>query len=178
MREIAARGDGLSLDRAGRPLPASHEGRASLSALLAEVRSGGHEGAMTIPRKSSADAYSVLVVPSPSPLAEAAWNRSLPPASVMLVHDPDGRIVNPDEVLRASLGLTPGAAKLVAALANNLNLRSFADREGITIHTARYHLRTALARTGARSQVDLVSLAVRHLRDLGVRAPTPLPGGD
>jgi len=178
MREIAARGDGLSLDRAGRPLPASHEGRANLGALLAKVRSGGHQGTMTIPRKSAADAYSVLVVPSPSPLAEAAWDRSLPPASVMLVHDPDGRIVNADEVLRASLGLTPGAAKLVAALAGNHDLRSFADREGITIHTVRYHLRTALARTGTRSQVDLVGLAVRHLRDLGLREPTPLPGGE
>jgi DNA-binding CsgD family transcriptional regulator len=94
----------------------------------------------------------------------------------MFVHDPEGRIVNADEVLRASLGLTPGAARLVAALAGNDDLKSFAEREGVTIHTVRYHLRTALARTGMRTQAELVRLAVRHIHDLGLREPVPFRG--
>jgi DNA-binding CsgD family transcriptional regulator len=173
MQEIAARGDGLSLDRAGRPLPASHEGRSGLGALLEQVRSGAGEGSMMISRKVASDPYSVLVVPSPTPLAEGVWDRSPRATTLMFVHDPEGRIVNADEVLRASLGLTPGAARLVAALAGNDDLKSFAEREGVTIHTVRYHLRTALARTGMRTQAELVRLAVRHIHDLGLREPVP-----
>jgi len=62
-----------------------------------------------------------------------------------------------------------GAARLLAALAAADDLQTFALREGITIHTARFHLRTALARTGARTQVELVRLAVGLLRDLGTQ---------
>jgi DNA-binding CsgD family transcriptional regulator len=47
-----------------------------------------------------------------------------------------------------------------------MDLRDFAEAKGITIHTARFHLRTALARTGTRTQVELVRMAVRLLRDL------------
>ncbi|MEX2319623.1 MAG: helix-turn-helix transcriptional regulator, partial [Bauldia sp.] len=85
------------------------------------------------------------------------------------VHDPDGESPSDAELLAAALGLTRGAARLLAAIAANDDLRSYAEREGITIHTARFHLRTALARTGARTQAELVRLAVRLLRDLGSR---------
>jgi DNA-binding CsgD family transcriptional regulator len=144
--------------------------------LLEQVRSGAGEGSMMISRKVASDPYSVLVVPSPTPLAEGVWDRSPRATTLMFVHDPEGRIVNADEVLRASLGLTPGAARLVAALAGNDDLKSFAEREGVTIHTVRYHLRTALARTGMRTQAELVRLAVRHIHDLGLREPVPFRG--
>jgi DNA-binding CsgD family transcriptional regulator len=173
MHEIAARDDGLSLDRAGRPLPASHDGRRGLGELIQQVRYGRGDGAMMIPRKAAGEPYSLLVVPSPTPLAEGVWDRSPRATTLIIVHDPEGRIVNASDVLRASLGLTPSAARLVAALAGGDDLKSFAEREGVTIHTARYHLRTALARTGTRSQADLVRLAVSHMRDLGLRAQTP-----
>jgi hypothetical protein len=42
-------------------------------------------------------------------------------------------------------------------------------REGVTIHTARFHLRTALTRTGTKTQADLVRSAVRLLRDMALR---------
>ena len=98
-------------------------------------------------------------------------DRRPPTQTLIFVHDPEGRIVDADEVLRASLGLTPSAARLVAALASNHDLKSFAEREGLSIHTVRYHLRTAFARTGTRTQADLVRLAVRHIHDLGLRHP-------
>ena len=176
MREIASRGDGLALDRAGRPLPATHEGRSDLSALIEEVRVGRRRRNHHDPAENADDPYSVLVVPSPTPLAEGVWDRSPRATTLIFVHDPEGRIVNADEVLRASLGLTPGAARLVAALAGSDDLKSFAEREGVTIHTARYHLRTALTRTGTRTQADLVRLAVRHIHDLGLREATPAQG--
>ena len=74
-----------------------------------------------------------------------------------------------EEILQTGLGLTPGAARLVAALAADDDLQAFAVREGVTIHTARFHLRTALERTGAGTQAGLVKLVVRLLTDLGSR---------
>jgi DNA-binding CsgD family transcriptional regulator len=175
MQEIAGRGDGLALDRAGRPLPASHEARSDLSALIERARAGEREGTMTIRRRVAGDPYSLLVVPSPTQLAGGSADRG-PRTTLIFVHDPDGRIVDADEVLRASLGLTPGAARLVAALASNHDLESFAEREGLSIHTVRYHLRTAFARTGTRTQADLVRLAVRHIHDLGLRQAPMVSG--
>ena len=61
---------------------------------------------------------------------------------------------------------------LVAALAADDNLKAFAAREGVTIHTARFHLRTALTRTGTKTQSDLVHSAARLLRDMALRGQT------
>ena len=71
-------------------------------------------------------------------------------------------------VLERALNLPKGAAKVIVALAGDEDLKSFAEREGVTIHTARFHLHTALARTGTRSQAELVRIAVRLLRDFAL----------
>jgi DNA-binding CsgD family transcriptional regulator len=63
----------------------------------------------------------------------------------------------------------------VAALAGDHDLKSYAEKAGITIHTARFHLRTALERAGVRSQAELVRVAVRLLRDLALSRPTDAP---
>ena len=88
--------------------------------------------------------------------------------ALVLVHDPDSRSQAPPEVLERALNLPKGAAKVVVALAGDEDLKSFAEREGVTIHTARFHLHTALARTGTRSQAELVRIAVRLLRDFAL----------
>jgi DNA-binding CsgD family transcriptional regulator len=73
-------------------------------------------------------------------------------------------------ILAQGLRLPKGAARLVASLAAGNDLKSFAKTEGITIHTARFHLRTALTRTGTKSQAELVRLAVQLLRDFALMA--------
>jgi DNA-binding CsgD family transcriptional regulator len=172
VRAIASRGDGFALDRSGHPLPVNIEARRRLEELIEAVRSGGAGGALSVPRKEGGRPYAVLVAPSPSPLTEGGWEASGRASILVLVHDPASRPVAAADLLRESLGLPPAAARLVAALAGDDDLQSFAAREGITIHTARFHLRTALNRTGARTQAELVRLAVRLLRDLGLRAGT------
>jgi len=87
------------------------------------------------------------------------------------VHDPEAEAAGMADMLEQGLSLPKGAARLVAALAADDDLKSFAEREGVTIHTARFHLRTALARTGARTQAELVRLAVRLLRDFALAEP-------
>jgi DNA-binding NarL/FixJ family response regulator len=167
MNAIAKRADGLSLDRSGRPLIASLAARRRFDVLLNDVSKAGAGGVLSVPRTSGARDYAVLVAPSPASLSQLRWDKSAIPGALVLVHDPDSRSRAP-EVLEQALHLPKGAAKLVAALAADDDLKSFAEREGVTIHTVRFHLHTALTRTGARNQAELVRIAVRLLRDFAL----------
>jgi PAS domain-containing protein len=168
MQALAKRADGLSLDRSGRPLLANLTARRRFDALLHDVSKGGAGGVLSAPRTSGARDYAVLVSPSPASLAHLQWDKPGIAGSLVLVHDPDSRSQAPPHVLERALNLPKGAAKLVAALAADEDLKSFAEREGITIHTVRFHLHTALARTGTRNQAELVRIAVRLLRDFAL----------
>ncbi|MBV9634893.1 MAG: hypothetical protein JOZ40_09720 [Methylobacteriaceae bacterium] len=166
-RAVFGRDDGLALDRMGHVLPTHPQARRRLEALVAGVGRGEAGGTMTAPRTNSRRAYAILVAPS----AAGNW-LALPresPTAIMLIHDPMSRPVGTSEVLRLTLGLTASAAKLVAALVDDADLKSFAEREGVTIHTARFHLHTALTRTETKTQAELVRLAVRLLRDFALR---------
>jgi hypothetical protein len=166
---IAARGDGFSLSRAGRPIPANAKARSRFDGLLKSVMQGDAGGSLAVPRSTGIRPYAVLVAPSPRSFAERIRERRLPACAIVLVHDPAAQQLSDPQLLQQGLGLPPGAARLVAALAGDDDLKSFAGREGVTIHAARFHLRTAFARTGARTQAELVRLAVALLRDLGLR---------
>lgn len=167
LQRLARAHDGLSVDRAGRPLPTNLEARRRFEALVRQLALGGAGGIVAVPRPSGARPYVMLVAPLPAALGQGVGARNRAGA-LLLVHDPASRPPEMPEILQKSLGLPPGAARLVAALAADDNLKSFAEREGITIHTVRYHLRTALARTDTRTQSDLVRLAVGLLRDFGL----------
>jgi DNA-binding CsgD family transcriptional regulator len=168
MRGIFDRRDGLSLDRNGWPRAAKSEVQSRLGALIANTLAGGAGGMLTVPRDHQARAYPVLVSQLAIPTQMSLPDEGRSPV-IVLVHDPDSRPRQAEEILQTGLGLTPGAARLVAALAADDDLQAFAVREGVTIHTARFHLRTALTRTGTRTQADLVRSAVRLLRDMALR---------
>ncbi|MFT4119630.1 helix-turn-helix transcriptional regulator [Bradyrhizobium sp.] len=167
MRAIAQRGDGFALDRNGRPLPANVEARQRFDALVDDVAKGGVGGILTVPRSSGRD-YVMLVAPAPQPSTRSEWERRGPVGSTVVVHDPEIGAAPTVDILAQGLGLPNGAARLVASLAAADDLKSFAKAEGVTIHTARFHLRAALARTGAKTQAELVRIAVRLLRDFAL----------
>jgi hypothetical protein len=169
MRAIAQRDDGMSLNRAGRPVPANAQARSRLNGLLKNVALGGAGGIVAVPCRTSVRPYAALVAPSPLPLAEKLRERRSTVCALVIVHDPAVRQRSDPELVQQALGLPPGAARLVVALATEDDLQSFAEREGVTIHAVRFHLRAAFARTGARTQAELVRLAVRLLRDIGLR---------
>ena len=169
MQAIAQRADGLSLDRTGRPLIANLEARQRFDMLLDGLAKGGAGGILTVPRSNSARDYPILVAPAPSSLGSMRWDRPGYAGAIVLVHDTANRSRTSPEVLEQALHLPKGAARLVAALAGDDDLKSFAEHEGVTIHTARFHLHTALTRSGARTQAELVRLAVRLLRDFALR---------
>ncbi|UPJ60773.1 hypothetical protein IVB24_14735 [Bradyrhizobium sp. 192] len=175
MRTIAQRGDGFALDRNGRPLPVKIEARQRFDALVDDVAKGGVGGILTVPRSSGRD-YVVLVAPAPQPSTQSHWEKRGTIGATVVVHDPEFESANTADILSKGLGLPNGAARLVASLAADDDLKSFAKAEGVTIHTARFHLRTALARTGAKTQAELVRLAVRLLRDFAL-ADSPVRSG-
>ena len=169
MRALARRNDGLSLDRRGYPVPANIEARRRLDAMVGAAINGGPGGTLSIPRPPGLRPYAVLVAPAAEPFLHASGDRRARTGALLIVHDPEDSVRAESEILKETLGLSNGAAKLVAALATDDDLKSYAEREGITIHTARFHLRAALARTGTRTQTQLVRLVVRLLADIRLR---------
>lgn len=174
MQAITRRGDGLSLDREGRLFPSDLTARRKLERLLAQqANEGGAGGTFVIPRREPGSHYAGIVAPVPPAFDDMTWdragNRQERGEMLVIIHDPDTRSRNAAEILQTGLNLTRAAARLVEALSADDDLQSFAMREGITIHTARFHLRTALARTGAGTQAELVRIAVRLLRDVAMR---------
>lgn len=63
------------------------------------------------------------------------------------------------EGLCEQLGLSPRQAKLTARLAEGETLGSIAEELGMTLSTARWHLREIFRRTNSHSQAELISLA-------------------
>jgi DNA-binding CsgD family transcriptional regulator len=55
-------------------------------------------------------------------------------------------------------GLTPTEASLVAALASGSSVAQYAQQGGVSVQTARKHLKHALEKTGTRRQSELVRL--------------------
>jgi len=68
-------------------------------------------------------------------------------------------------------GIPLGAAKLVRAMLEGVDLKDYSDRAGISMNTVRFHLKTAFARTETRSQAALVRNALSALSDLGPYFP-------
>jgi DNA-binding CsgD family transcriptional regulator len=88
-------------------------------------------------------------------------------AAAIFLLEPERAVSIDAELLIESLGLTPLEAELVVLLAGGADLRRAAGQMGIGIGAARWYLKQALGKTGARHQSDLVRLAAGfalHLR--------------
>ncbi len=173
MHALTQQSDGFVLGRMGKPLVTHTDARRRFDALLINVAGGGAGGVVAVPRTKGRD-YVVLVAPSPASAMQSDWERGGPRGAIVVVHDPDSGSANTSEILEQGLGLSKGAARLVAALAADHDLKTFAESEGVTIHTARFHLRSALSRTGAKTQAEVVRIAVRLLRDFALAEPNPV----
>lgn len=131
----------------------------------AEGDENGSGGWMAISRPSGSRALGVLVAPLPArdfwPGGEAG--------AVVFVSDPDLRIAPEAEALTEILGLTPAQARIASLLAIGLTLEEAADRTGVTVHTARVHLKQAFERTSTSRQSDLVRSVLSSVASLSAR---------
>ncbi len=63
-------------------------------------------------------------------------------------------------MLARACRLTPAETRLLAALLAGRRLSEYADGAGITVGTARIHLKNVLGKTGFHRQIDLVRSVV------------------
>ena len=55
------------------------------------------------------------------------------------------------------------AEEFAAELIHGLNAAEIADKNGISVHTARQHIKSLLSKNGYRKQTELVAMLVRAL---------------
>ncbi len=174
---LIARGDGLRLDRTGRPTTNAPDCAAARADLIARVRRAvppGGGAPRGVPRRGGHSAYCVLVSPHP---AEADAAPGSVPASVgalLLIHDPDALILPLPAMLRTLFGLTGREAELVAALVAGLRLAEIAAQSGTSLNTVKFHLKSVYLKTDTNTQSALIRKVAASLAGLGGEGFAPL----
>jgi DNA-binding CsgD family transcriptional regulator len=134
-----------------------------LATLQADVAGGGAGGLVRIPRPSGRLPYVVLVSPLRS-------GDDLFPNShggvLFAIHDPARRKTPTEQRIAELLHIPLGAAKVLQAILEGVDLKDYADRAGISMNTVRFHLKNAFAGTDTHSQAELVRVALSALNAL------------
>ena len=130
-------------------------------------------GLLQLPRPCPLRPLTVMVTPlaAPDRIADTALDFDLArPTALLLVSDPERAVQLPAGHLARTFGLTGAEAKLAAALATGTSLTDYADAARITIGTARWYLKQALAKTGAHRQSELVRHVISAVGAMGAGA--------
>jgi DNA-binding CsgD family transcriptional regulator len=159
---ILAANDGFRIDRHG---PSADDARenATLQKLIADAidARGGHAlraaGFVAVSRPSGARAYAIMVTPL---LAAPARSGVSEAVVAIFVADPSARFYAGPEVLTELYQLTHSEAELVRLLASGLSLEEAAEKRGVSLNTARSHLKHVFAKTDTSRQGELVRLIV------------------
>jgi DNA-binding CsgD family transcriptional regulator/PAS domain-containing protein len=118
------------------------------------ANAGGH---MAVSRGPGRSPLSLLVMPANS---QPGWLASRHPCAIIFATDPEA-VATPDAAfLQNQFGLTPAEAVLARELLNGGGVEAAARRIGISMPTARTHLRRVLAKTGTSRQAELVRLVL------------------
>jgi DNA-binding CsgD family transcriptional regulator len=102
---------------------------------------------------------SVLVAPVRT---EVAWMAAHRPAAILFVTDPDRQRAFQIGVVGRRFGLTPAEIRFVSQIIKGDGLSEAAKRLGISLATARTHMRHVSEKTGVKRQAELVSLLAMH----------------
>ena len=165
--EIFALGDGLALKR-GKLVAASPATTAALSAAVAAALAVSRGGlaapadAVAVGRPSGRRSFTVLVCPLRPDSEVVAGERG----AVVFLSDPERTPPAAPALLRRLYGLTGSESRLTSELVAGHDLQAVAETLGVTLETARTHLKHVLAKTGTRRQAELVSVVLRSLTTL------------
>ena len=142
-------------------LRAEHVGQGpTLARLIAEAAQTGNghaagSGGLLKLRSRAGAALHILVAPLRTGSGAGLCDE---PAALVVLSDPEAPGEIPEQALCAVHGLTPAEARLAVRLAAGDTLSAYAERNGISLNTAKSHLRQALAKTGCSRQSDLMRL--------------------
>jgi len=85
----------------------------------------------------------------------------------IFIADPAGGRLQDPEVLASLYSLTNSEAELVRLLADGLSLEEAATKRGVSMNTARSHLKHVFAKTGTSRQGELVRLIIAGAGSIG-----------
>jgi DNA-binding CsgD family transcriptional regulator len=170
-------GEADGLVRSPQGLRAAHkEDDRRLQALIGGLRHGGDSrsagGHLRIHRPSARPAYAVMLAPVGSAVADGRDA----PAILVFVSEPGTRISTDLSVLADLFGFTPAEGRIVLALLAGVTPPEYARATGVTYNTVRTLLSRAMARTGSRSQVELVMLVAGAIGGILGPGGHPAPG--
>ena len=117
-------------------------------------------------RRTNALPVTVFIAPFRSSRGVFA---SCGPAAILLIRDPEMVTTN-TQILRDLFGFTATEAAIAAFLAKGKSIGAVASAQGVSINTARTHLKNLLVKTGTNRQAELVALllqSVAHLSLIG-----------
>jgi DNA-binding CsgD family transcriptional regulator len=140
--------------------PGDHRRLVTLVIAAAQTSAGrgiSSGGAMPVMRPSGRRAFHVLVTPLRVGVA-AVRGDHLRAVAGLFVGDPDAAPEPGGPHMSQLYGLTPTEAAIAASIANGQSLREVAQARGITVQTARWHLKQVLSKTDTHSQAALVRL--------------------
>jgi DNA-binding CsgD family transcriptional regulator/PAS domain-containing protein len=120
--------------------------------LAANGRSGEAGGVLALPR-ADGPPLSLMVCPLRT---DALPRGPTHPAALLIFGDPDARPRTSVQALIEIYGLTQAEAKLMAALVDGERLEDYAERQQISINTARTQSKHIFAKTGHGRQADLI----------------------
>ena len=162
-QRILDSGDGLSLDES-RLVIADADAQRRCSEYIAQVREqkrsgqdpGDNEGCgIRVKRGADRTAYQLVLYPLPNAHQQSALDGYLGVIAAV-VHDPDQIVGLSQEVLQRFFRLTPAESSLAGTLLRLHRLPDVARELGISVNTARTHLKSIFQKMGVNSQAALV----------------------
>ncbi len=165
-RKLLEAGDGLRVER-GVLVAFDTRAEVQLQQMIfgaASVDSGRflkHGGALALPRPGGQRALSAMVAPTG---VTGTFPGSRTARVVVLIEEPDAARAAPLRVFADAHRLSRAEVALVERMVDGLSLNQSASALGISAHTARSHLKSVFAKTGARRQADLIRRVLTHAR--------------
>jgi len=160
---IAAEKDGLRIDPLHGPIADDARANATLQALIADALDAskmgdlGAPGFIGIRRASGKRSYALMVTPL---VPERTPGVSGEAVVAIFFADPSARLPTGAQVLEDLYGFTHSEAELVRLLSTGISLEEAAHTRGVSLNTARSHLKHAFSKTGTSRQGELVRLIV------------------
>jgi DNA-binding CsgD family transcriptional regulator len=117
----------------------------------------------SIPRPSGSIPYQIMMTAVPL----SSWSVEVSPSDRMIliyINDPQNRLQPTEDQLKSLYNLTNAQARVAVRLYAVDNLVAVSEFLGISINTARSHLRTIYAKTGAKNQAELIKLLTATLK--------------
>lgn len=168
--EILKEGDGLRIARGMIEATDGQENR-RLQRLIRQAVMGHHAIAAAIveamPIKRSRDRHRLGLLVRTVLLSDWSEDNKRRPAVTLFLRDPDRKPQGAQEMMRKLFDLTPAESAIALLLMNGLTLEETAEESGISKNTARTHLRSIFAKTGATRQATLVRILLGSIVPLG-----------